>query len=165
MREQGPLIWLPTQADAPVALDLAQILDGAVDLAVLLDEVVHHIVDRLQLVGVCLRLPGRERQDVVARLGLRLRGDGDEVLVALRGDVVDLNLDLLLSAHSSVRDCVALLAPGTQWSQKPIESLPAALAVRTNGAASIVDAAAVVATNRRRVSLGVFIDVSSLPCL
>jgi hypothetical protein len=40
---------------------------------------------------------------------------------------------------------------------KPIEILPAAPAVRTNGAAIIVaDAAAVVATNLRRVSFGVF---------
>jgi hypothetical protein len=54
------------------------------------------------------------------------------------------------------------LAPGTQWSQKPIESLPAAFAVRTNGAAIIVaDAAAVVATKRRRLILVFFMGTSS----
>src|SRR6516225_6298780 len=47
-----------------------------------------------------------------------------------------------------------LLASGTKWSQKPIESLPAACAVLTNGAAIIVvDAAADVAINRRRVNI------------
>ena len=40
MREQGPLIWLPTQAGTPSHLPsgLAEIFDGAVDVAVLLDE-------------------------------------------------------------------------------------------------------------------------------
>ena len=57
---------------------------------------------------------------------------------------------------------MALLAPGTQWSQKPIDSLPAACAVRTNGAAIMVaDAAAVVATKRRRVML--LLDMPVLP--
>src|SRR5215831_5297181 len=45
-----------------------------------------------------------------------------------------------------------LLAPGTQWSQKPTVSLPAACAPRTKGAATkAVDAAAVPTANRRRV--------------
>src|SRR5262245_44953155 len=66
------------------------------------------------------------------------------------------------SAHPHNRDLVALLAPGTQWSQKPIDSLPAALAVRTNGAASsVADAAADVATNRRREILRFCMLVSS----
>src|SRR5262245_49012182 len=67
-----------------------------------------------------------------------------------------------LAAHSSVSVCVILLAPGTQWSQNPIEILPAALAVRTNGAAIMVaDAAAVVAMKRLRVILFCVISVSS----
>jgi hypothetical protein len=54
----------------------------------------------------------------------------------------------------------ALFPPGTQWSQKPIDNLPAALAVRTKGAAIIVaDAAAVVATKRRRVILFFFMSL------
>src|SRR5581483_10096978 len=62
------------------------------------------------------------------------------------------------SAHSLTSACVALLAPGTQWSQKPIDSLPAAPAVRTNGAAIMVaEAAAVLATKRRREILLFFI--------
>ena len=163
MREHGPLIWLPTVAGTASHLPLAraEILDRGVDLAVLLDEIAHDVVDRLELLGVALRLPGREGQDVVAGLRLRFGGDGQQVLVALRGDVVDLDLDLLLLAPLLVSALVTLLAPGTQWSQKPIEILPAALAVRTNGAAIIVaDAAAVVATKRRRV---IFAFVMSLP--
>ena len=56
----------------------------------------HDVVDRLEVAGMLLRPPGRQREDVVAGLGLRLGGDGQQVLVALRGDVVDLDLDLLL---------------------------------------------------------------------
>jgi hypothetical protein len=42
----------------------------------------------------------------------------------------------------------ALLAFGTQWSQKPIERLPAARAVRTKGAATnAAEDKAVAATN------------------
>ena len=40
MREHGPLIWLPTVAGhaRATALGAAEILDGAVDVAVLLDQ-------------------------------------------------------------------------------------------------------------------------------
>src|SRR5262249_42918281 len=56
-----------------------------------------------------------------------------------------------LAAHSSHWVLEALLAPGTQWSQKPIESLPAAWAPRTYGIAmTAVEAAA---KKRRRVIL------------
>ena len=40
--------------------------------------------------------PAGERQDVVARLGLRFGGPGQQELVALGGDEVDRNVDLLL---------------------------------------------------------------------
>src|SRR6266849_2122805 len=63
-----------------------------------------------------------------------------------------------LSAHFWIKASEVLLASGTKWSQKPIESLPAACAVLTNGAAIIVvDAASDVATNRRRVKVVPFI--------
>jgi hypothetical protein len=56
------------------------------------------------------------------------------------------------------------LAPGTQWSQRPIDSLPAACAVRTNGVA-IMLADAAVAMNRRRVSALLFLlIIAFLPC-
>src|SRR5215471_10204167 len=59
------------------------------------------------------------------------------------------------AAHSWINASEVLLASGTKWSQKPIESLPAACAVLTNGAAIIVvvDAAADAAMNRRRVNI------------
>src|SRR5215468_9266934 len=58
------------------------------------------------------------------------------------------------AAHSWINASDVLLASGTKWSQNPIESLPAACAVLTNGAATIVvDAAADVAMNRRRVNI------------
>src|SRR5262245_55217569 len=65
-----------------------------------------------------------------------------------------------LAAHSSHNVLDALLAPGTQWSQNPIESLPAACAPRTYGIARID--AAVVARNRRRVNLLLRMMQSSL---
>jgi hypothetical protein len=40
------------------------------------------------------------------------------------------------SAHSAQTFCKTWLAPGTQWSQAPIVSLPAAWAPRTKGAVS-----------------------------
>src|SRR5262245_37272425 len=61
------------------------------------------------------------------------------------------------AAHSWINASEVLLAPGTKWSQKPIESLPAACVVLTNGAAIIADAAADVAMNRRRVNMFLFI--------
>src|SRR5262249_1218389 len=65
------------------------------------------------------------------------------------------------AAHSSINASQVLLAFGTKWSQKPTESLPAACAVLTNGAAIIVvDAATDVAMNRRRVKVFLFIVVA-----
>ena len=54
MREHGPL---DLAADGgrhrdPFAVDLAQILDRLVDVAVLLDELGHDVVDRLQVAGM-----------------------------------------------------------------------------------------------------------------
>src|SRR6516225_3065796 len=56
-----------------------------------------------------------------------------------------------LAPHSSHKVWDALLAPGTQWSQNPIESLPAAWAPRTYGMA--MTAVEVAARKRRRVIL------------
>src|SRR5580704_9913739 len=66
------------------------------------------------------------------------------------------------SAHSLTSTVVALFAPGTQWSQKPIESLPAACAPRTCGAAMPIDATAVLAKKLRRESLRVSMGVLRL---
>ena len=98
MREHGPLIWLPTRGRHrdPAAVRACEILDRRIDRAVLLDQLGHDVVDRLEALGVRRRLPGREGEDVVAGSRLRFGGDGQQVLVALRGDVVDRDLDLLL---------------------------------------------------------------------
>src|SRR6185369_12049230 len=52
------------------------------------------------------------------------------------------------SAHSLMSALVASLALGTQWSQKPTDSLPAAYAPRTNGAATRPRAAPAATTRR-----------------
>jgi hypothetical protein len=98
MREHGPFIWLPTVAGTaePLAADLAEILDGAVHRAVLLDQRLDNVVHRHELVGVARRQPGREGQHIVTGLGLRFGGGREQQLVALRRDVVDRDFDLLL---------------------------------------------------------------------
>src|SRR5215510_1695031 len=65
------------------------------------------------------------------------------------------------AAHSSHSAFEALLPPGTQWSQKPTESFPAACAPRTCGmasAAAVAAVAAVVCRKRRRVCVVVRIE-------
>src|SRR5581483_228626 len=58
-----------------------------------------------------------------------------------------------LSAQAWQISVIAVLAPGTQWSQSAMVRLPAAPAVCTNGAATVVAvAAAEVAMNWRRVN-------------
>jgi hypothetical protein len=80
----------------PSVVGAGEIFDGFVDGAVLLDQLRHDIVDGLQALRATMRLPTRERHDVMAGPRLLLGGDGQEVLVTLRGDVVDLHLDLVL---------------------------------------------------------------------
>jgi hypothetical protein len=73
-----------------------QILDRRIDRAVELDQLGHDVVDRLEPVGLIGRLPGRKGENVVAGARLGLGRDGQQVLVADRGDVVDREFDLLL---------------------------------------------------------------------
>jgi hypothetical protein len=90
--------WLKLVADRcrhrkPMALRSTEVDRGVVHRAVLLDQLGHHIVDRLEAVCVVLWGPGRHVQDVVARFGLRLGGEGDQEFVAGVGETVDLHLD------------------------------------------------------------------------
>ena len=78
----------------PVSAIFAEVLDQGRNRAVRGDQVLHHIIDRLEFLRLVGRPPGREGQHVVTGLRLRLGGDRQQVLVALRGDVVDLDLDL-----------------------------------------------------------------------
>ena len=80
----------------PFAVDLAEILDRGVDGAVLLDQRLHDVVDRHQLIGIARRQEGVLGENVVTRLRLRFRGRGQQQLVALRGDEVDLDVDFFL---------------------------------------------------------------------
>src|SRR5436189_281695 len=68
------------------------------------------------------------------------------------------NSTLFLSAHSWQILRIGSSAVGTQWSQNPQESLPAAWAPRTNGAAmTTLEAAAAVRSTARLVKLlGIF---------
>src|SRR5262249_2694209 len=58
----------------PGAVGAGEVFDGGVHRAVLLDELGHDLVDRLEVLGVRLRLPGREGENVVAGARLRLGG-------------------------------------------------------------------------------------------
>src|SRR5438067_8591045 len=59
------------------------------------------------------------------------------------------------AAHSRQSCSRGAVAVGTQWSQKPQESLPAAKAPRTKGAAAAVEASIAVFKTVRRVSTDV----------
>ena len=80
----------------PLAVDLAEIFDRGVDGAVVLDQLIHEVVDRDQLIGIARRQEGVLRENVVTRLRLRFGRGGQQQLVALRGDEVDLDVDLFL---------------------------------------------------------------------
>ena len=65
-----------------------------------------------RLFGVARGCQRREGQDVVAGLRLRLGGDGQQVLVALRGDVVDLDVDLVLVGPFLAQSLGGVVAAG-----------------------------------------------------
>ena len=80
----------------PMSIRITQILDRLVDGAVLLDQRLHDVIDRREVLCVLVCPPRAQRQNVVSRFRLRLHGRGHQQLLALRGDVVDLDVDLLL---------------------------------------------------------------------
>ena len=73
----------------PLAIGVTEIFDRVVNLAVLLDDRIHDVVDGLKQIGIGVRSPCGHRQNIMARFGLSLRGRGQEELVALAGDVID----------------------------------------------------------------------------
>ncbi len=83
---------------APGALDLGEILGDRTDRAVLFDELADHVVERLKHTLMDLNVPVAMRHDVVAGAGLRFGGGGQLVLLALRGDVIDMDFDFVLLA-------------------------------------------------------------------
>src|SRR5262249_47568546 len=80
----------------PSALHGVEILADGADLAVLRNELLHDVIERLEHAVMNLNIPVAMRHDVVAGAGLTFGGGGELVLLALRGDVVDLELDLVL---------------------------------------------------------------------
>src|SRR5215467_8035382 len=79
----------------PVTVDLAEIFASPTGLAVFLDKWKHYIVDRFEIVSLRGDVPHAQAHNVVASPGLPLRHQGQEVLVTVRGDEVDRDLDLL----------------------------------------------------------------------
>ena len=80
----------------PFVPGLAEIFHGAVDGAVLLDQWFHDVVHGLKQFCLGMRPPCRHRKDIVTGFRLAFGGNGQLNLVALAGDVIDRNLDLLL---------------------------------------------------------------------
>ena len=78
----------------PVALGFTKILDRRIHGAVLLDQRLHDVVDRLEIAGIVGRQPACQVHDVVAHPGLCLGGDRHQELTADVVDIVDLDLDL-----------------------------------------------------------------------
>ena len=94
------MTWLPTAVGTPrqVPFDLGEIFGDRADRAVFLDERVDDVVKRLKHVLVDADVPVAMRHDVVTGAGLGLCRRGQFVLFALRGDVVDLHLAIVLGA-------------------------------------------------------------------
>src|SRR5262249_25458539 len=82
-----------TELRAPM---FGEILGYRTDRARLSDERVDNAVDRLENAAVDLDLPGAVRHDIVAGARLSFRARGQEILIALRCDVVDCHLDFVL---------------------------------------------------------------------
>ena len=80
----------------PMAVLVGEVFHHVRLLAVMPDRRVHEVVERLQLVGVGRRRPRDRLQDVVPGLRLRFGGEGQLELVALGGDEVDGDVDLVL---------------------------------------------------------------------
>ncbi len=83
---------------APGAFDLGEIFGHRADRAVLFDQAVHDIVERLEHVLVDADVPVAMRHDVVAGAGLGFGGRGQFVFFALRGDEIDLHFAIVLGA-------------------------------------------------------------------
>src|SRR5262249_3640707 len=81
---------------APGAFDLGKIFGDRADRAILLNELSDDVIDRLKHVLVNTNVPVAVRHDVVTGAGLCFSRCGQLVLFALRGDVVDLDLAIVL---------------------------------------------------------------------
>ena len=154
MRDVGPLNWAPGVAGTPSHLPsiLPRYCRDRAGRAVLLDQRLHDVVHRHELIWVSGTIPAPERQDVVARPRLRLGGRGQDQLVALRCDEVDLQVDLLLLGPRLGHGLGALVGARHPMVPQADRELAGGIAApRTNGAATMADErAAVLVTKRRR---------------
>src|SRR5262249_26337127 len=82
----------------PYAFDLGEILGNRADLSVLFDKLTYQIVERFQHALMDLNVPIPMRHDVVTGARLRFSTGGEFVLLALRSDVIDMHLNLVLFA-------------------------------------------------------------------
>jgi hypothetical protein len=98
-----------------MALDLAEIFVAGAGRAILGDQLLHQVVDRLEVRRLRGGVPGRHAEDVVAGARLLLGRTRQHQLVALRGDEVDRDLDLLL-----VRPFAAELGQGVVGARHPM---------------------------------------------
>jgi len=103
----------------PVALHLAEIFVACADGAVLLDQRLHQIIDRLEAFGLGCGIPGGHSQNVVPGMRLLLGRAGQHQLVTLRGDEVDGHLDLL-----SIRPFMAELGQRVVGARDPMVPEP-----------------------------------------
>src|SRR5208283_5173175 len=74
------------------------ILGDRADRTILLNQAVNDVVEWLKHRLVYPDVPVAMRHNVVASAGLRFGGSGELVLLALRGDEVDMNVDFVLRA-------------------------------------------------------------------
>ena len=160
MREHGPLIWLPTVAGTPSQRSLSRPRYSTVPLTLpfcLISSVMRSLTGSRESACCWGHQVGK------AKISWPAFACPSAAMVRRFLFPCDVMKSIFtstfsLSAQARTMSSVALLAPGTQWSQKPIDRLPAAFASRTNGAATNVDAAAVVCRKRRRVTLSFAMD-------
>jgi hypothetical protein len=98
----------------PSTVSSTKIVDGVVHGAILFENGLHYVVNRLKQLGKTVGLPCRLTQYVVTRLRLCFGLAGQEKLVALARDVINLNLNFFSLSPSVTRSVAPLFAPGTQ---------------------------------------------------
>ena len=81
---------------APYAVDFGEIFGDRADRAVLLDQGIHYVVERLKHTAMNVDAPVAVRHDVMTGAGLGFCSRGELILLALRRDVIDVNFDVVL---------------------------------------------------------------------
>jgi hypothetical protein len=103
---------------------LAEIGGAVADRTVLLDQGRHQIVGRFEAVGVARCIPSGETLNVVAGFRLRLGRNGQQILVAVRGDEIELEIDFLLLGPFLAELAQRLVGPGDPVVPEPDGQFP-----------------------------------------